>query len=181
VISTIWPKQEEQFFELGLLNSEKKTNGYFTYDNSTITINATTSWYIYLSNHMSTDQKVVIRIKLLNSTNKLPDDKLHQSSPSSTLYEIPILLYKGQTINLPFQWSISKTKYQDGTINIENIIINGDTANVNATSTNSRFRIVFELWVYNNTIGDYVYGWDTGKESLSASIYILFTLVSTQS
>jgi len=178
VLSAIWPKSEEQFFELGLLDSSKKTEKYFSSNSSTINLDTPTLWYIYLSNHMGTDQKVILMIKLLNSTDILPDDKLHTPSPLKTSYEIPISLSVNQTTDIPFLWSVSKVQNQGGKEYIKGLIINGDTVDVNVTSTDSHFRVLFELWVQNKSGDEYFYGWNTGKESLSASVYIWFVINS---
>jgi hypothetical protein len=43
-------------------------------------------------------------------------------------------------------------------------------------SSDSSFRIVFELWVYNESTGEYVSWWDSGKQKYSASVFMEFKI-----
>ena len=42
--------------------------------------------------------------------------------------------------------------------------------------SDGRFRIVFELWVYDQESGEFVFGWYSKDEFYSASIYMWFEL-----
>jgi len=48
---------------------------------------------------------------------------------------------------------------------------------VNASAlVGSRFRLVFELWVYDQSLGDYRFFWASKGELYSASIYMWFNI-----
>ena len=175
VVSTYWPRYEDYFFELGLLGKEGKAEGYFPDDNSTVFIGTPMSWLIYVHNHMGSEQDVSIRVKILNSTMQAPDDREHEPSPELCVLEIPISLSVDETMLVPYSWSILDSEYQNGTV-IKAVIVNSDFIDVNVEDYSDRFRVVFELWVYDSSINEYVFGWYSKGEFYSASIYIWYNL-----
>ena len=175
VVSTYWPRYEDYFFELGLLGKEGKAEGYFPDDNSTVFIGTPMSWLIYVHNHMGSEQDVSIRVKILNSTMQAPDDREHESSPELCVLEIPISLSVDETMLVPYSWSILDGEHQNGTV-IKAVIVNSDFIDVNVEDYSDRFRVVFELWVYDSSINEYVFGWYSKGEFYSASIYIWYNL-----
>lgn len=179
IITVIWPRSSENFFELGLLGKDKKAEGYFDSNNSTITIDKPMIWNIYLSNNMGNDQGVIIKMKLLNSSAQMPNDRSHVPSPIRSYYEIPVVLSEDESRIIPFIWTVSKVQYQDGFEHIEGLTINDKTVNVDVMSSDSSFRIVFELWVYNESTGEYVFSWNSGKELYSASVFMWFKMDSS--
>jgi len=174
VVSAYWPKYEERFFELALLGKDKKAESYFPNKNSTIEKNSPLLWYIYLHNHMGSDQPVLVRVKLLNSTMPIPDDLNHTASLRYPFIEFPVVLSTDETIQIPFSWSILEAVPQNGSIVM---MVNNDPVMVDVTSfSDNRLRMVFELWVYNPFTDLYEFGWDSGKEYYSTSVYMWFSL-----
>jgi len=58
-------------------------------------------------------------------------------------------------------------------------MVNNQTVHVDVgASSDLRFRLVFELWVYDQSSGEYLFGWDSGKGFYSVSLYMWFTPVS---
>jgi hypothetical protein len=117
-------------------------------------------------------------VKLLNSSEPLPDDRRHEQSPIRTIFEIPVNLSANQTSIIPITWSISKIQSQitsQGSYEyIKGMTINGFNIDVDVVSKNNNFnyRIIFELWIYDGSKGIYVFGWNSGKETFSASVYM---------
>jgi len=179
VISAMWPRSNENFFELGLLGKDKKAEGYFDSSNSTITIGEPIIWNIYLSNNMGNDQDVLIKMKLLNSSTQIPNDRSHAPSPVRSYYEIPVSLSEDESSMIPFIWTVSKAQHQGRFEHIEGLIINDKTVNVDVMSSDSSFRIVFELWAYNESTGKYVFSWNSGKELYSTSVFMWFKMDSS--
>jgi Protein of unknown function (DUF1616) len=175
LIWAFWPAYEEQFIEFGLLGKNKMAEDYFTDVNSTITMGSQLDWYIYIHNHMGNSQTVIVRVKLLNSTMEIPNNQKHEPSPYPSLDELPLTLSNNETLLLPFSWAITGLERQDNSVLINQLAINSETfvAHV-STPSNSFFRIVFELWVYNSSTKEYEFGWTSGEEFSSASLYLGF-------
>jgi len=68
----------------------------------------------------------------------------------------------------------SDAEYRNGTV-VNGLIVNGEFVEVDVKSfSDGVFRIVFELWVYDQELGEFVFGWDSKGEFYSASIYMWF-------
>jgi len=174
VVSAYWPRYEEYFFELGLLGKEGKAESYFPDDDSIINIGTPMSWLIYVHNHMGSEQDVSIRVKILNSTMRAPDDLEHEPSPKLYFLEIPISLSVDETVLVPYSWSVLDAEYRKGIV-VKGLIVNGESVEVDVKSfSDGRFRIVFELWVYDQESGESIFGWYSKGEFYSASIYMWF-------
>ena len=176
VVGLYWPRYEEYFFELGLLGKEDKAEDYFPNDDSSVFIGTPMSWNIYVHNHMGSDQEILIKVKLLNSTMIGPDDRLHEPGPYDSIIEFPLAVSIDETYLIPFSFSILDFTYDNGTI-IQSVIVNNDFIDVNVKDNlENRFRVVFELWVYDQSTNQYSYGWYSKGERYSASIYAWFSL-----
>jgi hypothetical protein len=174
-ISTFWPRYEERFIELGILGQDEKAEGYFLNDNSTLEVGSQVHWYIYLHNHIGSVQYVSVRIKLLNSTMKMPNDQEHIPSPYAFFVEFPAFLSVNDTQLVPFSWGVSDAVSQNGSIILKHLIVNGQTVDVNVSASGDHFFcMVFELWVYDQSSHEYRFGWESGKEFSSASLNIWF-------
>ena len=176
VISAFWPKYEERFFELGLLGKNKKAEEYYPNNNSTLEVGSNVLWYIYLHNHMGSPQDVSVRLKLLNSTMQAPDDREHEPSPFPYFMEFPVSLSIDETLLIPVSWSVVEAISQGENVTIDRLRVNNQTVSMSVLSSN-RFRMVFELWVYDQSSQQYRFGWDSGKGFYSASVYMWFSLV----
>ena len=177
LISSIWPKQEELFFELGLLDKDKTANSYFFNDSSIIDPGTVNSWFIYVYNHMDTFEVISVRVKLLNSTMNLPVDQEYQSSQVDSFVEFPLSLSINETVLVPFSWSIIDIESQNDLIVIKRLMINNQRVDVEVSGpVTSIFRVVFELWVQDHTSGEYVFGWESTEGFSFASLYMGFEL-----
>jgi len=178
VLSAFWPRYEERFFELGLLGRDKKAEGYYPNDNSTLRVGSPILWYIYIHNHMGSVQNVSVRVKLLNSTMELPNDREHKPSPYPFFVEFPLSLSVNETLFVPFSWSILEAVSQNGLIIIKRLMVNDQTVEVNFPAfSDHSFLMVFELWVYDPSFHEYKFGWESEKEFYSASLYIWFRVI----
>ena len=178
-ISTIWPKSEERFFELGILGKDKTADEYYPNRNSTLEVGSQVSWYVHILNHMGSVQDVYLRVKLLNSTMKEPDDQTHEPSPYASFVELPLSLDVDDVQLIPFSWSILDAVSQNGSTVIERLMINDQTVEVDVSAdSNSLFRMVFEIWVYDQSTQEYTFEWDSGKKTSSASLFMWFNVSS---
>jgi Protein of unknown function (DUF1616) len=177
LIWAFWPKYEEQFIEFGLLGKNKRAEDYFANANSTVTLETQSDWYIYVHNHMENSQNIIVRVKLLNSTMAVPNDQEHNPSPYSSLYELPMSLSENETLIAPFYWTVTGALLRDDSVVIERLTVNEQIVNVGvSTPSDSFFRIVFELWVQDSVSKEYKFGWQSGEDFSSASVYMGFTL-----
>jgi uncharacterized membrane protein len=177
IISSIWPKQEEFFFELGLLGKDKTADAYFANSNSITEVGELNTWFVYVYNHKGTAQNVSVRSKLLSSSMELPDDQKHLSSNATTIAEFPLSLSANETTLFPFFWNIVKADRQNNSTIVDSIMINDKLVEVTVSDSGSLFAIVFELWVQNNS-GRYTFEWDSRNGISSASIYMGFEVNS---
>jgi hypothetical protein len=177
LISALWPRSEEKFVELGLLGKDQKAEGYFVNDNPTLEVGSQVDWYIYLHNHMGSEQYASVRIKLLNSTMEVPNDQEHNPSPYASITEFPVHFAVNDTELIPFSWGVSDAVYQNDSIIIEHLVVNGQTVDVNVSASgNPHFYLVFELWVYDHSSNEYKFGWESGKGFVSASVNMWFNV-----
>jgi hypothetical protein len=181
ILNSYMPSDEEKFFAMGILGENKRAEKYYPNDDPNITVGTMVRWYIYIYNHMESPQNLSIRVKILNSTSPGPDDSKHEPSPIPALYEIRQELTTNETLLLPFFWYISEVNYRNGSVTISQLVINGLTMNSNVySSANNSFRIIFELWVYNDVSKDYEYVWKSGEESLSIGLTMWFNLATSK-
>jgi hypothetical protein len=180
VIGSVWPTQEERFIELGLLGKNKTASAYFANEDATVDVGSLNNWFIYVHNHLGTEQTVSLRAKLLNSTMELPDDQKHQPSSVTSFAEFPLSLSVNETVLVPFSWRIMDAEAQNGLAVIKRLMVNDQPFDVDTiASANSSFRIVIELWVQDADSGNYKFGWESKEGFSSASIYMGFNLNSS--
>ena len=179
LISSFWPSFEEQFFEFGLLGKDKKADGYYPNGNSTLNVGSQVNWYIYIHNHLENNQNVILKIKLLNSTMDLPNDKEHTPSPFIPILEFPLSLSVEDKLFVPFNWTSIEAIFQKNSTILKSMMINDQMVEINVPASNSFYRIVFELWVQDQVSEEYKFGWESGEGFSSASIYIGFELSSS--
>ena len=175
VLSAFWPKYEERFFELGLLGKNKRAEEYYPGNSSTLGVGSHVLWYIYLHNHMGSPQNVSVRLKLLNSTMQAPDDRNHEPSPFPYFIEFPVSLAIDETLLVPVLWSVVEASSQGGNVTIIRLRVDNQIVSMSVSSS-ERFRMVFELWVFDQSSQQYRFRWDSGKGFYSASVYMWFNV-----
>ena len=106
-------------------------SGYFPNEDNILSADSEIKWFIYLHNHLETTQKVIVRVKLVNSTMDIPDDQKHLPSSQIFLIELPSSLSIDETTLLPFSWSVLEATSQEDSINLRRIMINDQAIEVN--------------------------------------------------
>lgn len=179
IISSFWPEYEEQFIELGLLGEDKTADNYFPNGNYSLSEGSQLNWFIYVYNHMSTPQRLYIKVKLINSTIYLPDDHTHKPSPAETIVDIPLLLDSNDTSIIPFSWRLNKIDYSNQLVYVKSLIVNDQLIELqNFSSSDSDYRIVFELWTHNELTNEYLFSWRKEAETFSVSLHMGFKVIS---
>lgn len=177
LISSIWPRSEERFFEFSILGKEKTADVYFPNRNSILGIGSQVSWYIHVLNHLEGAQNVSIRVKFLNSTMVLPNDQKHEPSPYASFFELPLFLDVDDVLMIPFQWSILEAVSQNGSLLVQGLMVNDQVLEIDVSDSNSLFRIVFELWVYDHEFQQFTFLWGSEEDLSSASLNMAFNVI----
>lgn len=170
-----WPRYEDRFFELGLLGKDKMAKDYYLNNTSSLTLGSQIDWFIFVNNHIGSAQNVIVKVKLVNSTIDLPNDLDNQPCPFDSIAEFPFSISTNASLVVPFSWIIVEAISQKNSTIIKQLIVNDQIVEVNVSDfSNSFFRMVFELWVYNESLQEYEFGWESEKGLSSSSINMAF-------
>lgn len=171
LIATTAERQQnsnEAFLTMTILGKNMGINDYFPVDNRTISQGERLNWYVTVHNGMDRVEYISIRMKLLNSTQAIPNDILNQPSPASEIFEIRQLVARNSTWTIPLNWTIAEvSSTNDGYVTIKAMVLNGqDIANINSASLEGQgFKIVLELWRYDEEIDDFVFAWSPSSSN----------------
>jgi hypothetical protein len=157
----------QPFMAFGIYSSDGGLQGYGT--NSTIIPGQTFSWYMLLTNHMSTAQFAEVVVRIGNQTTPSPNS-------TTPLISYPPLITMGQfvgagaTARFNFTWTLESLN-QTGTNVLANLIINGNNVNSAPVQTASghSFRLIFELWTYDFQSGGFLYGYGNQTSSFGVT------------
>jgi hypothetical protein len=154
-------RPDERFLSLSTLGKNDSKTGYYpSSDNSTTIVlpGQKISWHIHVYNHAGSAEYVSIRIRLLNSTDPLPDENYAGEPRSQYIHEFRRLLAKNSSWNIPLNWTISNisTDPNHRYVTVKGLDINNNHVDgLNVTSLQGRgpvdmlFRMIIELWKYN--------------------------------
>ena len=85
-----------------------------------------------------------------------------------------------ETLIFPFQWRLLNITDDGNIIAIDKIMMNEKVFQTYVEAINEHtFRIVIELWVYEEAIGDFIFGWTSGKETRCVWNQIWFNATAT--
>lgn len=175
LISSFWPKYEQQFVEMGLLGKDKLADDYFSNDNSTVLIHSQVDWYIFFHNHMEGSKNVLLKVKLLNSSMVVSNDQKYEPSPFGSFTELELFLDENETLLVPFFWSIEEASSQNNLFSLKYLMVNDKIVEVDvSTFSDSFFQMVFELWIYDASSQEYKFEWSSGNFYSSVSLHIGF-------
>lgn len=199
IIESYWPQYENRFFEIGLLGPEGYATDYFPNEDAIINIGTPLNWKIYVNNHMGEAQKIKIKVKFLNSS--FDDPYEYTTFLDESIIEYDLDLEKDEYLVIPFELSILNARFEENyytitrTVNqtdgegqyeieeqldavvVKDILINNQLTEINKISTTGGdYRIVFELWVYDENLGNYGYGWVHEGKYHSAIVYLWFNV-----
>lgn len=165
----------ERFISISTLGANMSTGEYYQADNSSIVPGHTVSWYLNVYNHAGESEYIAVRVKLLNSTERGPNDTSQTPSPTDHIYEFTQLVKANSSWTIPFDWTISKISFDvdSNRIAINNIVIGATTIeglDVRGPQQHG-FKMIFELWVYDSRIGKFVYQWPFGNDNSSRNAW----------
>ena len=161
----------DQYFALFTLGSGGKTEHYFPGEKYDIYQGTHMSWFVGVYNHMGTVQLVKVVFKLLNSTIEGPDQLHNTPSNRTSFYEATRLLLSNETWMLPVDWSVLNATQTANVTAIHILLFNNETLseNVEVDAIHGyNFRMVIELWPYDQTTGNFTFGWEVDGQERSA-------------
>lgn len=177
------PPPSERFYAMYILGSNGLAEHYYPNDDPDLAIGKPVNWTIGIYNHMGSLQYVVVRVKLLNSTLKSPDELTGTPSAVTPLFEFARVLVDNETWSVPFLWQILSISATSSGLLVTGISINqvtlaGDLARA---VSGFNYRFVFELWFYDSVTNDLVFSWHTQSARYSVWTQIWFNVTSATS
>jgi uncharacterized membrane protein len=175
------PPPSEQFYAMYILGSNGLAEHYYPNDNPNLTVGQPVNWTIGVYNHMGSLEYVVVRVKLLNSTLRSPEELNGTPSSVAPVAEFMRILVNNETWTMPFVWKLLGVSSSAGRLLITGISINqvafrGDL--VEAVS-GINYRLVFELWFYDMTANGLVFSWHAQSAQHSVWTQIWFNATTT--
>ena len=170
----------DEFLALFTLGATRKAELYFPGDRTDILQNTRISWYVGVYNHMGSVQLVKVVFKILNSSMLGPDSLNNTAAVRAPFYEEARLLLANETWVIPVSWSVLNATRTGNTTSIHSLVFNGETLRGNVEVQADRgynFRIVLELWVYDERAGTYSFVWlGNGEEQHAAWNQLWFNM-----
>lgn len=175
------PPPSEQFYAMYILGSNGLAENYYPNDNPNLTVGEPINWTIGVYNHMGSLQYVVVRLKLLNSTLRSPDELTGTPSTAAPLFEFARILVNNETWSIPFVWKLLAISSSASEVLITSISINQITLTGNLVKAVSgiNYRLVFELWFYDTAANDLVFSWHAQSGQHSVWTQIWFNVTTT--
>jgi uncharacterized membrane protein len=142
----------EQFTELYLLGSQHMAEDY-PYN---ISPNQDYTVHLGVTNHVGSSAYYMVYVKLLNSTDTLPDTLNGTASPTKPIYDYRFSIQDGQTYETRVRFAFTDTNIIGNQAIVGSLQINNENIKVdksttwNATTQQYPYRLIFELWQYNS-------------------------------
>ena len=149
------PPPSEHFFVMWILGSNGLAQNYYPNGNHLLGPGEPVNWTLGVYNHMNGLEYVVVRVKLLNSSQSGPDDSTGTPSPVVEIFEFSRILVNNETWSIPFIWQILNVTPSGTSLLITGLSINQASLTGSLVSATSGYnlRFVFELWSYDETNG----------------------------
>ena len=165
VVMAYLPRREEPFMALAVLGEEGMAEKYYPGDDPNIEVGEEVRWTLYLYNHMGEVRYVAVRVKLLNSTMLAPNSTSCSPSPAPVVYDVRRVLLDNETWFYPFSWSVEEIEVVGDLGQIGLLSVNGNLVQTSVFAEDGyNFRIVLELWVYDEGLNEFQFGWGYGDE-----------------
>ena len=154
---------------LAVLGEEGMAEHYYPGDDPNIDVGEKIRWTIYLYNHMGKAQYVAVRVKLLNSTMSAPNSTSCTPSDAPVVYEFRRVLLDNETLYYPLDWGLLEVGGEGDSVSLTGLMINGVSLKTGVEAIHGHnFRMVLELWIYDEASGGLIFGWGSGEESQCA-------------
>ena len=179
LVVALMPSREEPFLALAVLGEDGMAEHYYPGDDPQIEVGEEFHWTIYLYNHMGEVQYVAVMVKLLNSTMLAPNSTTFTPSPAPVVYEVRRVLLNNETLMFPFSWTVLNVEQIGDFLDVRSLSVNGEAIDTYSVALHGlNYRVVLELWVYDEDLGDFRFGWVYGDEMRCAWNQIWFNLIA---
>lgn len=156
--------QTEFFTELWLLGPGRMAEG-FPYN---VTSGEAYSVFLGLANHLGQCAYYVVEVKFRNASQSAPDSFNRTASSLGSLYGFNVFVADKESFELPlsfsFDYSLGSYNETVPQVSFNSLSLNGTALDLRGYSAvweeqASRFlgNLVFELWIYNGTVGAFEY------------------------
>ena len=153
--------QTDFFSEMWLLSSDHTAAGY-PYN---VTLNENYNVFLGVSNHLGHCAYYVVQVKFRTQNQSAPDPFARTPSSLSPLYSINFVVADKEAWELPVTFSFDYSYDENNSqVDFNQMMFNGAALNINGYSApwdaeKSRFlgNLIFELWIYNDTLGGLTY------------------------
>ncbi len=165
------PAYLDEYYAIYTLGSNGLAGHYFPGDQSDFLPGTGIRWYVGVYNHMGGVRLVRVEFKILNFTMEGPDQLNGLPSQRDPFYDETHLLLSNQTWILPVAWSVDNATKGGKVITIHSLTFNNELV-TDSLETSSLygydFRIVIELWVYDDASGVFSFQWiGNGEERVA--------------
>lgn len=176
------PPASERFFATWVLGTNGLAQNYFPNNDTNIGLNEQLNWTLGVYNHMGSLEYVVIRVKLLNSSIRSPDELAGTPSPAPVIFQFTRVLLVNETWSHPFVWKITNFTLTKNTLLIRQLSINQfPVTNSFVTAEDGlNLRFVFELWFYDQGANDLVFSSQSGGSGYVAWTQLWFNVTTTR-
>jgi uncharacterized membrane protein len=154
------PPQTDFYTELWILDSAHTADNY----PSNIVQGNSYTIYLYMANHLGYCGYYVIEVKLWNNVMPYPGSFNNTPVNLPSLYNLTAFVPNKSTWELPIIFSFTYNLNRPR-VNFNEMTLNGAVLNLTGYSTTYRGQapngffgnLYFELWLYNNTAGEFQY------------------------
>ena len=176
------PTRLDQYFAIYTLGAAGTAEHYFPNERANIYPGVRLSWFVGVYNHMGDVELVRVVFRLLNASMAGPNQLNETPSERDPFYESSRLMLSNETWTLPIAWSISDATKSGSAITIRSIQMNDEilSQDVEVTAIGGyNFRMVIELWVFDETTGAFVFQWTANGEPRVAWNQVWFNVTGT--
>jgi hypothetical protein len=172
------PRPSEQFFQIYILGANHTATDYYPRNDSDLGIDEPVTWYLGVTDNMGLVQLVSIRVKAGNQTISPPDDQQMLDSPAPIVTDFTRVLQNNETWQMPFVWSISNATLNNRATSILSLQINNQTYQIQnwSASDGYNFRMIFELWIWQESSNSFEFGWTANSERHIAWLQVWFNV-----
>lgn len=145
----------QQFSELYILGSNH------TLDNIPFNVVSGVRYLVYLGvgNEFSHSQYYKLYVKVGGQNDSMPNLAFGKPSTLLPLYEYNLFLRGGEKWQAPLTFEVQNIKFINGVSSIDKMIFNevdysiDKSSSWNTNKTGFYYSLIFELWIYNSTLG----------------------------
>lgn len=155
IVALIVPPAGQQFSELYILGPSQ------TLDNIPFNVVSGVRYLVYLGvgNELGYSQYYKLYVKVGSQNDSMPNLEFGHPSTLPPLYEYNLFMRDGEKWQTPLTFEAKSIAFDNGVSSISGMIFNGvdysidKSSSWNTNKTGFYYSLIFELWIYNSTLG----------------------------